>query len=197
MLHAVSIAQPYFTCQEEYCPAVQQISNEGDVSYAYDMGNVQSFGFGERLRQARIKAGLTQSDLAEIAGENGDAASKQTVSGWEAGRHYPKANQLRAICLKLNISPDDLLLGDIKENLKLIEAESVIKSLTKEQREILLARLQGPAVADERVAEFIDPAPFDEMHSDFGGLEPARGPGGYKKITPIPSQKHPVKKRGT
>lgn len=197
MLHTASIVQQYFPRQGRYCPAVQQNSNDERVSYARGMANVQTFGFGARLKQARIDAGFTQTEVAAIAGENGDAASKQTVSGWEAERHYPKANQLRALCLKLNISPDDLLLGDIRENLKLIQAESVIQALSPAQKEALLARLLGPAAPDSRVSEFIDPAPFDELHSDFGGLEPASGPGSYKKVTPIPEDKrHAARKRG-
>lgn len=154
------------------------------------MAHTQTFGFGARLKQARVEAKITQTELAEIAGENGDKASKQAVSGWEAERHYPKANQLRAICLKLRISPDDLLLGDIKDSLNFLRAESAVKALTSDQREALMRLMNAPPATNERVGQFIQAAPEHELDSGFGGLEPAQ-PYSGNQIEPH----HPARKQ--
>jgi len=164
------------------------------------MGKMNSFGFGERLRKAREAIGLSGTELGKGAGENGKDASKASVSDWEHERHYPKADQLRVICLKLNVAVDDLIFGDIKEHIKVIQAESAIQALTHEQRMALLSKMLGPAVTDSRVEEFIPAPPPDPLHSDFGGLEPqsTKGANGYKgkQIQPHhPAAKKPGKSR--
>lgn len=131
----------------------------------------KSFGFGERLKAARLAKGLSGTDLGKGAGENGKDASKASVSDWENDRHYPKADQLRVICLKLNISVDDLLFGDIKAEANMMQAQSAIQALTPEQREALLAKMLGPIADNGRVSEFIDAAPPHELDSNFGGLD--------------------------
>jgi len=117
------------------------------------MTNTISFGFGERLREARKAARLTGAELGRGAGESGRDASKASVSDWENERHYPKADQLRVICLKLNISADHLVFGDIKNELKMIQAEATIEMLTPEQRRALLAKMMGDAAPDHVVEE--------------------------------------------
>lgn len=143
------------------------------------MVNTNSFGFGARLKKARQEKGMSGIELGRGAGENGKDASKQSVSDWEAERHYPKADQLRVICLKLNIAVDDLIFGDVKEHIKVIQAESAIQALTHEQRMDLLAKMMGPAVTDARVERFIPAPPADPLHSDLGALGPA-APKPYK-----------------
>lgn len=120
--------------------------------------NDASFGFGARLKAAREKIGMSGTELGKGAGERGKDASKASVSDWEHDRHYPKADQLRVICLKLNISVDELIFGDVQEQANLIFAESAIKALTLEQRMALLAKMMGPAVSDEHVEKHL-PAP--------------------------------------
>ncbi|WP_307702057.1 helix-turn-helix domain-containing protein [Variovorax paradoxus] len=110
-----------------------------------------NFGFGARLKEARQKAGLSGTELGKGAGENGKDASKASVSDWENDRHYPKADQLRVICLKLNISSDYLVFGDIKADLNLIQAETTIQMLTPDQRRALLAKMMGEAAPDSAV----------------------------------------------
>lgn len=112
-----------------------------------------NFGFGARLKAARQKAGLSGTELGKGAGENGKDASKASVSDWENDRHYPKADQLRVICLKLNISSDFLVFGDIKDELNLIQAETTIQMLSPEQRRALLAKMMGEAAPDSTVEE--------------------------------------------
>lgn len=141
--------------------------------YAQTMANDErGFGFGARLRAARERVGLTGAELGKGAGENGKDASKASVSDWEHERHYPKADQLRVICLKLNIAVDDLIFGDIKEHIKVVQAESAIQALTPGQRLSLLEKMlnRAHAVSDGRVEEVLPPTPHDPLHSDFGQL---------------------------
>lgn len=113
------------------------------------MTNTISFGFGERLREARKAARLTGAELGKGAGESGRDASKASVSDWESERHYPKADQLRVICLKLNISADHLVFGDIRNDVKMLQAEATIEVLTPEQRRVLLEKMIGGVAPDQ------------------------------------------------
>lgn len=109
-----------------------------------------SFGFGERLRSARKRAGLTGEELGKGAGENGKDASKASVSDWEHERHYPKADQLRIICLKLGITADDLIFGDLKDA-KLRQAAGTLQGLNEEQKRALMSMMMASATGDKQV----------------------------------------------
>lgn len=67
-------------------------------------------GFGERLKKARALSKLSGAALGEGLQPDGDA-SRQTMSDWEAERHYPNVWQLMLICQRLNLSADYLLTG--------------------------------------------------------------------------------------
>ena len=60
--------------------------------------------FGRRLRAAREEAGLSLEDLGARCG-----IARQHVSRYELGLHEPSASRLRALCLALQASADDLL----------------------------------------------------------------------------------------
>lgn len=62
--------------------------------------------FGERLRDARLAAKKSGEALGAVAG-----VSKQLVSHWENGRHFPNVPQLEAICTALTVSADALIYG--------------------------------------------------------------------------------------
>lgn len=148
------------TRQTESSSTVPIVSHYGDSLYAQKMDKTASFGFGARLKKARETANLSGTELGRGAGEKpGKDASKQSVADWEAERHYPKADQLRLICLKLNISADHLIFGDIKKDAALLQAASVVQALTEEQRKKLLSMMMGPAVPDGKVAEHLPPPP--------------------------------------
>lgn len=145
--------------------------NEGAPPYARNMTNSISFGFGERLKAARKAAGLTGAELGEGAGESGRNASKASVSDWENERHYPKADQLRVICLKLNISADHLVFGDIKEELRLMAAEATIEMLSPEQRRALLSRMIGVAIPEpSKMPDAIEPPNGIAKLKDISGV---------------------------
>lgn len=63
-------------------------------------------GFGERVRTARLRIGLTQEQLGDLCGTDGG-----TVSRWELGKGYPQAPQLARLAHALGESIDHLVLG--------------------------------------------------------------------------------------
>ena len=60
--------------------------------------------FGERLAEARIKAGLSQAQLAERMGVN-----QRLITHWERRSITLKPEQLTALAAALNVSADELL----------------------------------------------------------------------------------------
>lgn len=124
------------------------------------MDKAESFGFGARLKAARTAAKMTGAELGRGAGAKpGEDAGKQSVSDWESERHYPKANQIRTICLKLNVSADHLIFGDVRHDKAVAVAVNVVQALSPEQRRALLAAMMGDAIADEQVAKHLPPPP--------------------------------------
>lgn len=64
------------------------------------MARIGVRGFrADRLRELRIRAGLSADDLAARLG-----VSRQAVSTWETGRSNPPANKLRPIADELDVS---------------------------------------------------------------------------------------------
>ena len=59
---------------------------------------------GEKLKQARQAAGLTQAQLAERIG-----CLQKDISRWEAGIHEPGALTLKKMATALGCSMDDLV----------------------------------------------------------------------------------------
>ena len=60
--------------------------------------------FGEKLREARKKAGMTQEQLAEVL-----SVSRQAVTKWESDKGIPDVENLKLISKALNVSIDYLL----------------------------------------------------------------------------------------
>ena len=60
----------------------------------------------ERITVIRKAMGLTQEQLGELVG-----VSRQAVSKWESGQTVPDALTIAALCQKLNLSADYVLLG--------------------------------------------------------------------------------------
>ena len=59
---------------------------------------------GERIRQARKRAGLTQKQLGEVSG-----TSETTVKQYELGKRQPRIDQLQAIAAALEVEPWELM----------------------------------------------------------------------------------------
>jgi transcriptional regulator with XRE-family HTH domain len=75
--------------------------------------------FGNRLREARLGAGLSQSDLEDISG-----IPKARLSRYENGHVEPSIQTLNRLARALNVS-EASLLGD--ERAALEEFEAVLK----------------------------------------------------------------------
>ena len=64
---------------------------------------------GEKLKNSRMNAGMTQEQIAEQIN-----VSRQTISNWENGKSLPDVISLIKISDLYQISLDDLLKGDSK-----------------------------------------------------------------------------------
>lgn len=60
--------------------------------------------FGEKIKEARIEAGLTQEELAVML-----SVSRAAIAKWESNRGMPDVTNLKAIANILNMSVDYLL----------------------------------------------------------------------------------------
>lgn len=65
--------------------------------------------FGEKIKTARLKKGLTQEQVAQEL-----YISRQAVSNWESGKNYPDLETLCLLSDLYQISLDTLLKGDKK-----------------------------------------------------------------------------------
>ena len=63
--------------------------------------------FGERVREARCRAGLTQDKLARAVG-----VAKNMVSYWENGHKMPGLLNIYKLTQVLNVSADYLVFGE-------------------------------------------------------------------------------------
>lgn len=63
-------------------------------------------GFGDQLRTARERAGLSQQELAEKAG-----ISVDSIQNWEQGRTRPRLPALGKLAQALGVSLDVLVIG--------------------------------------------------------------------------------------
>lgn len=67
---------------------------------------------GENILKLRKQLGLSQEQLGEQV-----AVTRQTISNWELGETSPNPEQLKSLSKTLNVSIDELLDNEIKENL--------------------------------------------------------------------------------
>jgi transcriptional regulator with XRE-family HTH domain len=74
----------------------------------HDQEGQPAMALGERIRQLRKEAGLSQADLAEKIG-----ADPGRVSRYEAGRITPSADALVRLAETLNVSIDHLLIDAV------------------------------------------------------------------------------------
>lgn len=61
-------------------------------------------GIGEKIKEARTKAGLSQKKLADIVG-----VKQSAVAAWEGGRNQPDPSTTKAIAIACNATTDYLL----------------------------------------------------------------------------------------
>ena len=89
---------------------------------------------GEALREARIKAGLSQAKLAKMA-----HLGESTVSMYENGRVFPGDKTILALCMALGITPEELL-KDVEPETRpfkrfglVLRKARTVKGLTQEE----------------------------------------------------------------
>jgi len=68
--------------------------------------NLEALGIANALIKARNELGLTQAQLSESSG-----ISRSAIKGYETGRNMPGTRELKALCLVLKVSPNQLLFG--------------------------------------------------------------------------------------
>ena len=93
--------------------------------------------FGHRLREARLSAGLSQSELEELSG-----IPKARLSRYENGHVEPSIQTLNRLARALNVS-EASLLGDERaamEEFFSVLAERGVRVSTKEEARALATR---------------------------------------------------------
>ena len=60
--------------------------------------------FGEKLKEARKKAGMTQEQLANLL-----SVSRQAITKWESDKGMPDIENLKVLSKALEVSIDSLL----------------------------------------------------------------------------------------
>lgn len=96
---------------------------------------------GESIRAFRERMGLTQLQLAEIAG-----ASDKAVSAWENGTREPRAAYIDRIAERFGVRKSAITDGDPTENGAAgINAEliSMFAQLTPDEKRMFHAQLKG------------------------------------------------------
>lgn len=99
--------------------------------------------FGERLFQARQRAGLTQGELAEKLG-----TVQQVVADWERHPYALRPDQLKSLAEVLNVSTD-YLLG--------ISTVVQLKGPSGKMRQLFEAASRLPRSQQQKVASVLEP----------------------------------------
>ena len=100
--------------------------------------------FGQRMLTLRMTTGLTQAGLADLLG-----VARHTVSGWESGQSYPKADHLKAF-IALALQQHVFLAGN--------EAEEIRALWRAAHRKVLLDELWLQALLSQQALPLVDVA---------------------------------------
>ena len=93
---------------------------------------------GQRIKEAREKAGLTQERFSELIG-----LGPKSVSALERGTVGISLTTLKKICLVLSISSDQILFGEREKNELSQLAAAVHEEIESVRRSCLLPILGG------------------------------------------------------
>lgn len=95
---------------------------------------------GHKLKTLRIRAGMTQGQLAKLLG-----VSPSTVGMYEQGRRNPDTVMIKKICSIFSVSADSLLgVGETSN-----EAIDIIKEMSARLRSNREVTLNGLPMSDE------------------------------------------------
>ncbi|MCY3857278.1 MAG: XRE family transcriptional regulator [Gammaproteobacteria bacterium] len=121
--------------------------------------------FGQRLRMARKKAGLSMRELAKCMSPS---VSPQAISKYEAGKMMPSSSVLVGLGQTLNVSLDFLMGGQV-ETLEAVEFRKHSRTSAKDRvrAEVLVTEQIENYLAVERILD-LEPAPdpFDGLRTD-------------------------------
>ena len=81
---------------------------------------------GVKLKEARLRAGLTQENVAEEI-----EVTRQTISNWETEKSFPDIVSVIKLSTLYNISLDKLLKGDEEMIKHLEKSTNIVKSNQK------------------------------------------------------------------
>lgn len=100
--------------------------------------------FGERLRQCREAAGLTQEELADICVAMGQKMQKQSISRYETGSREPNIRIAGTLANALGVSLEVLQFGEEEkpEFPQMTMIGRAAAKMTEEQREKMLQLLK-------------------------------------------------------
>lgn len=96
---------------------------------------------GERIKQLRIRAGLTQQQLAEMVG----GTSASAIGMYEQGRRSPDMERIVKLCEIFSVSTD-YLLGVDEHN---VDASKIIEELRIKASQSNCLTLNGAVMNDE------------------------------------------------
>ena len=107
--------------------------------------------FYEELKAARIKAGLTQQQIADEIG-----ITKSTYCGYETAKRNPDPQRIKQLAKVLHISADTLLDTGIEKEKSPAPAEAETEEVSLEETDRLLVALglikEGEQLSDDDLA---------------------------------------------
>ena len=107
--------------------------------------------FYEELKAARIKAGLTQQQIAD-----GIGITKSTYCGYETAKRNPDPQRIKQLAKVLHISADTLLDTGIEKEKAPASAEAETREISLEETDKLLVALglikEGEQLSDDDLA---------------------------------------------
>lgn len=107
--------------------------------------------FYEELKAARIKAGLTQQQIADEIG-----ITKSTYCGYETAKRNPDPQRIKQLAKVLHISADTLLDTGIEKEKAPASAEAETREISLEETDKLLVSLglikEGEQLSDDDLA---------------------------------------------
>lgn len=117
---------------------------------------------GERLEEARLARGLTQTSLAQIVGRD-----SSTVSAWETGRQNPDWDAISRLSVALGVRPTLFeQSGKACTDHFFRSNASITVGLQKKSK----SRLRWAELLEQYLAEWVDFAEVDFPHLDLGTL---------------------------
>lgn len=107
---------------------------------------------GDRLREIRETAGITQEELAEAV-----ATSRSLVAAWERNRRQPTSGDLAVLSEVLHVPVSAFFEGDssLLDDAEKAELEAILSRASKDQRRLFLRMLRaavGFSLPDEEAA---------------------------------------------